>query len=81
MSTSSTLFPPDCKTAADRPVLADSGRQVSLFLRRSPTRTRPLSSRWFQEAEAGMLECFQKSLDKFDSLGVETQTAEKHDGE
>ncbi|KAJ4932809.1 hypothetical protein JOQ06_029651, partial [Pogonophryne albipinna] len=27
-----------------------------------------------------MLECFQKSLDKFDSLGAATKTAEKHDG-
>ena len=36
---------------------------------------------WFQEAEAGMLECFQKSLGKFDRLAAETQTAEKHDGE
>lgn len=33
---------------------------------------------WFQEAEAGMLVCFQKSLT---TLTAGRQTAEKHDGE
>lgn len=38
----------------------------------------PPPRRWFQEAEAGMLVCFQKSLT---TLTAGTQTAEKHDGE
>lgn len=70
--------------SSSRAARSQAGRQVSPFLRCSRLKTRPPSPssspspsimpppcRWFQEAEAGILVCFQKSLDKFDSWTVE----------